>query len=87
MLEALIADERTRPSIDAHNDKRQTPLHFAAFKRHPACVRVLLAAGASPRVRDRKGRTPDEDTDVEAIRVGIRKVRAGADPATCEELL
>ena len=87
VLEALVADERTRPSLDAHNDKRQTPLHFAAFKRHPACVRVLLAGGADPRVRDRKGRTPDEDTDVEAIRVGIRKVRAGADPATCEELL
>ena len=46
----------------------QTPLHFAAFKRHEDAARVLLEAGANPRALDRKGRTPDQDTDVAAIR-------------------
>ena len=62
------------------NDKGQSALHFAAFKRHPLCVRELLKAGADPRVRDRKGRRPEEDTDVEMIRDGIKKVRNGEDP-------
>lgn len=80
VLRALLSDARTRPSVDAHNDKSQTPLHFAAFKRNPLCVRELLIAGANTKVRDRKGRTPDEDTDVPEIREAIRSVRAGADP-------
>ena len=54
--------------LDTPNIKMQTPLHFAAFKRHEDAVRVLLEAGANPRALDRKGRTPDQDTDVAAIR-------------------
>ena len=54
--------------LDAPNIKMQTPLHFAAFKRHEDAARVLLEAGANPRALDRKGRTPDQDTDVAAIR-------------------
>ncbi|GMH54220.1 hypothetical protein TrRE_jg12172 [Triparma retinervis] len=81
VLKVLVGDERLKPSLDSPNDKGQSALHFAAFKRHPLCVRELLIAGADPRVRDRKGRTPDEDTDVEEIREGIRKFReAGGDP-------
>lgn len=54
--------------LDAPNIKMQTPLHFAAFQRHEDAVRVLLEAGANPRALDRKGRRPDQDTDVPAIR-------------------
>eukprot|EP00629_Pelagomonadales_sp_RCC1024_P011864 CAMPEP_0119274780 /NCGR_PEP_ID=MMETSP1329-20130426/12678_1 /TAXON_ID=114041 /ORGANISM="Genus nov. species nov., Strain RCC1024" /LENGTH=391 /DNA_ID=CAMNT_0007275127 /DNA_START=211 /DNA_END=1386 /DNA_ORIENTATION=+ len=54
--------------VDLANDKMQSPLHFAAFKKRPEAVDALLAAGASPFVLDRKGRTPAEDTSDEAIR-------------------
>ena len=43
-------------------------------------VRVLLESGASTWVTDRKGRTPDQDTDVVEIREAIRAVRNGTDP-------
>jgi len=52
---------------DIPNDKLQYPLHFAAFKQHPECVDVLLAAGTNPLVLDRKGRTPAQDTADESI--------------------
>ena len=46
--------------------------HFAAFKRKPAAVAVLLAhPTCDPFVLDRKGRTPAEDTSDEAIRAAI----------------
>jgi hypothetical protein len=80
ILRALANDPRMA-TLDEPNDKMQYPLHFAAFKRNPACVKVLLEAGASTEVADRKGRTPDNDTDVDAIRDAIRAVRAGANPA------
>jgi HAD superfamily hydrolase (TIGR01549 family) len=63
------------------NDQWQYPLHFAAFKRQPEAVRLLLAHGASTTVTDRKGRTPDRDTSDEAIRAAIvaaREARVGA---------
>lgn len=42
---------------------------FAAFKRQPEAVALLLAHGAcNPFVLDRKGRTPAEDTKDELIR-------------------
>ena len=64
--------------LDVANEKMQTPLHFAAFKRHDEAVRLLLDAGASTRSLDRKGRTPAEDTDVEEIRELILSVQARA---------
>ena len=56
---------------DVPNDKLQSPMHFAAFKKKPDCVELLLKAGASTYVLDRKGRTPAEDTSDEAIRATI----------------
>jgi len=51
------------------NEKMQYPLHFAAFKKHPAVVRALLDSNKCDLlVVDRKGRTPDMDTSDEAIR-------------------
>jgi glycine cleavage system H lipoate-binding protein len=79
---ALRALAPRATSIDEPNDKLQYPLHFAAFKRKPATVRALLEHGASTTVRDRKGRTPAEDTDVAYLREAILAVRAGRDP--CE---
>ena len=58
------------------NEKKQYPLHFAAFKKHPDVVRVLLDSGLCDTfVKDRKGRTPAEDTSVEAIRDMILEYR------------
>ena len=62
--------------VNAPNDKMQSPLHFAAFKRNRACVDALLAAGASTYVLDRKGRTPAEDTAEDEIRAAILAARA-----------
>ncbi len=76
VLQALVDSPLvTAASLDAPNDKLQFPLHFAAFKRNPEAVDVLLAAGASPNVVDRKGRRPDEDTDVVEIQQRIRAAR------------
>ena len=59
------------------NEKKQYPLHFAAFKKHPEVVRVLLDSGlCDTLVKDRKGRTPAEDTSVEMIRDMILEYRA-----------
>ena len=62
--------------VNAPNDKMQSPLHFAAFKRNRACVEALLAVGASTYVLDRKGRTPAEDTADEEICAVILAARA-----------
>lgn len=60
------------------NEKKQYPLHFAAFKKHPEVVRALLDSGlCDTLVKDRKGRTPAEDTSVESIRNMILKYRKG----------
>ena len=70
VLAALLGAPGCDPN--AANDKMQSPLHFAAFKRQPAAVELMLAAPAcDPFVLDRKGRTPAEDTSDEAIRAAI----------------
>jgi ankyrin repeat protein len=38
----------------AHWDSQVTPLHLAIFGNHPAMVRILLQAGADPRIHDSK---------------------------------
>mmetsp|Transcript_17233 Transcript_17233/g.26201 ORF Transcript_17233/g.26201 Transcript_17233/m.26201 type:complete len:186 (-) Transcript_17233:28-585(-) len=61
------------------NEKEQYPLHFAAFKKHPEVVRVLLDSGlCDTMVKDRKGRTPAEDTSVDSIRDMILEYRTKA---------
>mmetsp|Transcript_20032 Transcript_20032/g.43426 ORF Transcript_20032/g.43426 Transcript_20032/m.43426 type:complete len:260 (-) Transcript_20032:24-803(-) len=61
------------------NEKDQYPLHFAAFKKHPEVVRVLLDSGlCDTMVKDRKGRTPAEDTSVDMIRDMILEYRSKA---------
>ena len=68
-LEALIEGGA---DSDVPNNKLQYPLHFAAFKRKPEAVALLLARGGSPLVLDRKGRTAAEDTADVDIRDAIR---------------
>ena len=66
-VEALLASPATDPNIC--NDKMQYPLHFAAFKKKRECVKVLLESGRCDlTVKDRKGRTPDQDTSDDGIR-------------------
>mmetsp|Transcript_53734 Transcript_53734/g.96601 ORF Transcript_53734/g.96601 Transcript_53734/m.96601 type:complete len:397 (+) Transcript_53734:78-1268(+) len=74
VLERLLS----APGIncDIANDKMQYPLHFAAFKLQPHAVHMLMEAGASTIVLDRKGRTPAEDTSDETIRQAILDFRA-----------
>lgn len=56
-------------SIDMRQSRTQgTALHAAAYLGHTAVIKALLAAGASPCVRDREGRLPidrwvEEDHD------------------------
>ncbi|KAH8056674.1 HAD-hyrolase-like protein [Aureococcus anophagefferens] len=79
-LRALL-DAGADPNLA--NDKLQSPLHFAAFKRNPACVAALLDAGASTLILDRKGRTPDQDTKDAAIIATILAARAARPHETC----
>ncbi len=73
-------------SLNVCNDKLQYPLHFAAFQRHRGCVKVMLDADADTTVKDRKGRTPAEDTKDVVIRDAILAARKG-DIKTYGELL
>ena len=73
ILQCLV---KAGAKLDVPNDKLQYPLHFAAFKQHPDIVKLLLDSGANPRVLDRKGRTPAEDTSSESIRNLILSVMA-----------
>ena len=80
---ALLArSSQINPNLP--NDKKQYPLHFAAFKRHPAVVQALLASPLTDTtVTDRKGRTPAEDTSDAAIRdmiLSARQRRLGVSP-------
>lgn len=75
VAEALLASPAGAEALDEPNDKWQSPLHFAAFKRHPAVVSLLLEHGASTRTLDRKGRTPAEDTSDERIKQLILRAR------------
>ena len=71
---AALAPLLAAEDVDANlaNEKMQSPLHFAAFKKMPEAVEMLLAhRGINTLVLDRKGRTPAEDTSDEAIRAAI----------------
>lgn len=79
LLLAQIQNDNDSMNINPNigNEKKQYPLHFAAFKKHPEVVRVLLDSGlCDTLVKDRKGRTPAEDTSVEMIRDMILEYRA-----------
>ncbi len=65
-VRALLMSGAIDPNIP--NDKKQYPLHFAAFKNHPECVQALVVSGKCDfTVRDRKGRIPAEDCSNPAI--------------------
>ena len=71
---SLLSASQINPNIA--NEKLQYPLHFAAFKRHPAIVEALLSSKlCDTMVLDRKGRTPAEDTSDAAIRAMIVESR------------
>lgn len=73
-MEALLSHPLADPNIC--NDKMQYPLHFAAFKKHPEMVQIMLQSGkCDTMVKDRKGRTPAEDTSVDQIRNSILQYR------------
>mmetsp|Transcript_12106 Transcript_12106/g.27695 ORF Transcript_12106/g.27695 Transcript_12106/m.27695 type:complete len:183 (-) Transcript_12106:240-788(-) len=76
IVKALLGSP-SMTTVNALNDKKQTPLHFAAFRVHPEVVAVMLESGlCDTAIRDRKGRTPAEDTSDAAIREMILAARA-----------
>lgn len=70
----LISQDKINPNMC--NEKMQFPLHFGAFKKHIDVVKVLLESGKCDTfVKDRKGRTPAEDTSVQEIKDLIMSYR------------
>ncbi len=56
LLHELTFDPQV--SINALNNKGQTPLHYSAFSHHGAlCMELLAKAGADPNIQDSDGRT------------------------------
>jgi len=78
-VELLLAVETI--DCDIPNDKRQYPLHFAAFKKQRQCVQAMICSNKCDyAVKDRKGRMPAEDTLDEDIRTMLLRAAAGKDP-------
>jgi ankyrin repeat protein len=50
----LLAHGASPNALWAHWDSNVTPLHLAVLGNHPTIVRLLLAAGADPAIRDSK---------------------------------
>eukprot|EP00559_Dactyliosolen_fragilissimus_P000910 CAMPEP_0184855732 /NCGR_PEP_ID=MMETSP0580-20130426/876_1 /TAXON_ID=1118495 /ORGANISM="Dactyliosolen fragilissimus" /LENGTH=205 /DNA_ID=CAMNT_0027350311 /DNA_START=168 /DNA_END=785 /DNA_ORIENTATION=- len=73
-VQAILGVKEVDPNIP--NYKMQYPLHFAAYKRHPEVVRIMLGSEkCSTTVTDRKGRTPDQDTSDGRIERMIKSFR------------
>ncbi|KAJ3606236.1 hypothetical protein NHX12_025756 [Muraenolepis orangiensis] len=68
------------PSVDPggcwHVEDGKTPLHLACELARPDAVTMLLGNGASPRVQDRRGRTP-----LDLLLARFREPRGGERPA------
>ena len=45
-------------NINGRDDNLNTPLNFASFWDNDRAMRVLLAAGASPKIADNAGKRP-----------------------------
>ena len=45
-------------SLEAHGDKKATPLHMAAMHGHTESIKALVAAGATVDARDDENATP-----------------------------
>ena len=61
--------DKIQPDANLPNDKKQYPLHIAAFKKNTACVQSFIKSGKCDyAVLDRKGRIPAMDTSDENIK-------------------
>lgn len=70
----LLKQDEINPNVP--NEKLQYPLHFAAFKKYLDVVHCMLSSGkCDVTVRDRKGRMPEDDTNVQDIRNAIQKYK------------
>lgn len=69
-----------RPPLEETDENGMTPLHAAIDARRPACVKLLLDAGADRVARDGRGRTAfgaaDEIADRE-VQAAIRRLLLG----------
>ena len=59
-----------------HNHKLQYPIHFASYYEHPSILELMLDLQFDTYVKDRKGRTPFEDTKSDIIKDMITKNRS-----------
>lgn len=78
----IASDSRQLHARMSRFEHRMTPLHLAVVKNQPESVAALIALGADPGSRDRRGRTPlgcaTPKTDP---RIAKLLIAAGADPA------
>ena len=55
----LLLERRANPNqVATRHPKRPSALHIAALQGHEEIVHTLIAAGANPRAKDWRGRTP-----------------------------
>lgn len=57
-IDALLADPLRRAEINRADERGNTPLHLACYKKNAAAVRALLAAGATVDAANVMGITP-----------------------------
>lgn len=77
----MLADPKQKALLDQADERGNTPLHLAVFKKNPEAVKALLAAGAVVDVGNRMGITALHDAvragDPEVVRMLVER---GADP-------
>ena len=84
VVKALLKEANLRTNSDLgasnygniHNHELQYPIHFASFYEHPSILELMLDLRFDTYVKDRKGRSPLEDTKSDLIKDMIAKKRS-----------
>ncbi|KAL5018885.1 hypothetical protein ScPMuIL_004607 [Solemya velum] len=85
LLDVMVTLPSCVDKVNAYNDLLQTPLHLAVLTNQPAVIDLLLCAGASPRLLDRRGNTPAhlavETSANDCLKILLKYLRPGATQA------